>query len=137
MYGMTNYGNLFADEFTNWLIEKAGFNQTKCQMFVHHKYAQDGSNLVVLSYVYGYVYLYTYEELGKWFVVTLVKRLHMNFLGCLHWFMSIIISQLNYQYISVDQDRYATFFLANYIDISKIKGNSKFRKTNLPHDIIF
>ena len=27
MYGITNSGNLFADEFTNWLIYEAGFNQ--------------------------------------------------------------------------------------------------------------
>ena len=35
MYGMTNYGKLFADELTNWLIDEAGFNQSKCQMSVH------------------------------------------------------------------------------------------------------
>ena len=32
MYGMTNTGNLFSDETTNWLIYEAGFKRPKCQM---------------------------------------------------------------------------------------------------------
>ena len=38
MYGMTNSGKLFADEFTEWLIE-AGFIQSQCQMSTYYKYA--------------------------------------------------------------------------------------------------
>ena len=33
MYGMTNYGKLFADELTEWLIEE-GFIQSQCQMSI-------------------------------------------------------------------------------------------------------
>ena len=33
MYGMTNSGKLFSDEFTVWLIE-AGFVQSKCQISI-------------------------------------------------------------------------------------------------------
>ena len=35
MYGMTNFGNLFSDELTNWLIDKAGFKipNVKCLHF--------------------------------------------------------------------------------------------------------
>ena len=29
MYGMTNYGNLFSDEITNWLIDEAGLNKAR------------------------------------------------------------------------------------------------------------
>ena len=65
MYGITNSGKLFSDELTNWLIDEAGFNQSKCQMYVYYKYAPDGSNLVVLSHVDDCVYLYISEELGK------------------------------------------------------------------------
>ena len=48
MYGMTNYGKLFSDEFTEWLLE-AGFIQSQCHMSIYYKYAPDGSKIVVLS----------------------------------------------------------------------------------------
>ena len=91
MYGMTDYWKLFADELTEWLL-KVGFIQSQCQMSIYYKYAPYGSKIVVLYYVDACVYWYTNEDLGKWFVDTLVKRLHVNFLGYAHWFMSIRIS---------------------------------------------
>ena len=80
MYGMTNSGKLFADELIEWLLE-AGFIQSQCQMSIYYKYAPDGSKTFVLSYVDDCVYCYTNEDLGKWFVDTLGKRFHVNFLG--------------------------------------------------------
>ena len=71
-------------------------------MSIYYKHAPDGSKLVVLYYVYDCVYWYTYEELGKWFVDTLVKIFQVSFIEYEHWFMSIMISQLKYHYISVD-----------------------------------
>ena len=68
---------------------------------------------------------------------TLGNRFHVNFLGYLHWVISIRISQLKEHYISVDQARYATFVVAKYIDTVTMKENSKSYKTNLPHDMIF
>ena len=50
MYGMTNSGILFADELTEWLIEEV-FMQSQYQMSSYYKYAPDGSNIAVLSYV--------------------------------------------------------------------------------------
>ena len=88
MYGMTNSGKLFADELTECLI-KEGFIQSQCQMSIYYKYAPDGSKIVVLSYVDDCFYWYTNEDIRKWFVDTLGKRFHMNFLGLAHWFMSI------------------------------------------------
>ena len=70
MYGMTNSGKLFADELTKWLIEESCI-QSQCQMSIYYKYAPDGSKIVVLSYVDNFVYWYTNEDLGKWFVDTL------------------------------------------------------------------
>ena len=67
---MTNYGKLFDDELTEWLLE-AGFIQSQCQMYIYYKYAQDESKIVVLSYVDDCVYRYTNKDLGKWFVDTL------------------------------------------------------------------
>ena len=90
---MTNSGKLFADEFTEWLIE-ARFIQSQCQMSIYYKYAPDGSKIVVLSSVDDCVYWYTNEYLGKLFVDTLGKRFHVNFLGYENWFMSIKIYQL-------------------------------------------
>ena len=111
MYGMTNSGKLFADELTEWLIEK-GFIPSKCQVFIYYKYAPNRSKIVVLSYVDDCVYWNTNEDIGKWFVDTLGKRFHVNFLGFAHWYMSIRISQLKYHSISVDQARYATSIVA-------------------------
>ena len=82
MYGMTNYGKLFADELTQWLIE-AGFIQSQCQMSIYYKYAPDGSKIVVLSYVDNFFYWYANKDLGKWIVDTLGKcfvcSLHEDF----------------------------------------------------------
>ena len=65
MYGMINSGNLFSDELTNWLIDEAGFNHSKCKISLYYKYTPYGSKLVVLSYVDDCLYWCTYEELGK------------------------------------------------------------------------
>ena len=86
MYGMTNYGKLFAYELTECLIE-AGFIQFQCNMSIYYKYAPDVTNIVVLSYVDDCVYWYTPEALGKWFVETLGKILSMNFMRYAHWFI--------------------------------------------------
>ena len=51
--------------------------------------------------------------------------------------MSISISQINDRSISVDQDRYNTSVVSDYVDTATIKENTKFYKTNLPHDMIF
>ena len=58
---MTNYGKSFSDKVTNWMIDEAFFNQSKFQMSIYHKYAADGSKLVLLSYVDGFLYWYTSE----------------------------------------------------------------------------
>ena len=107
VYGMNNYGKLFADELTEWLLE-AGLLQSQCQMSIYYKYALDGSKIAALYYVDDIFYWYTNEDLGKWFVDTLGKRFHVNFLGYEHWFMSMRISQMKYHSVSVDQARYAT-----------------------------
>ena len=89
---MTNSGKFFDDEFTDWLLEVL-FIQSKCKMFIYYKYATYGSKIVVLSYVDDCVYWYTNEDIGKWFVDTLGKIFHVNFLGYAHWFISIRMSQ--------------------------------------------
>ena len=74
-------------------------------MSIYYKYEPDGSKNFVLSYVYDCVYWYTNEDIGKWFVDTLVKRFHVNFLRYAHWFMKD-------HSIYVDQARYATYIVA-------------------------
>ena len=61
----------------------------------------------------------------------------MNFLGYAHWSMSIIISQLRYHSISVDQDRYATSIVEKYVYIATVKVSTKFYNTAFPADMIF
>ena len=133
---MTNYGKLFADELTEWLLE-AGFIQSQCQMSIYYKYAPDGSKRAVLSYVDDCVYWYTNEYLGKWFVDTSGKIFHVNFLGYAHWFMLIRISQLKDHSISVYQARYATSIVSKYLDTAKVKVSTNFYQTTLPDDMIF
>ena len=106
-------------------------------MSIYYKYAPDGSKIVVLSYVYDCVYWYTNEDIGKWFVDTLGKIFHVNFLGFAHWFMSIRIYQLKDHSISVDQARYATSIVAKYLDTVTVKVINKFYKTTLPAETIF
>ena len=65
------------------------------------------------------------ETVVKWFVGTLVKMLHVKFLGYAHWFMSIRIYQFKYNSISVDQARYATSIVAKYLDTATVKVSTK------------
>ena len=92
-------------------------------MFIYYKYATDGSRIVVLSYTDDCFYWYTNEYLGKWFVDNLGNRLHVNFLGYAHWLMSIIIPQMKYHYIYVDQARYATSIVAKYLDTATVRAS--------------
>ena len=73
----------------------------------------------------------------KWFVDTLGKRFHVNFLLYANWFISIIISQMKDHSISVDQDIYATSIVAKYLDTATVKLSTKFYNTTLPADMIF
>ena len=136
MYGMTNSGKLFDDDLIEWLIEE-GFMQSQCHISIYYKYAPDGSKIVVLSYVDDCVYWYTNEDPGKWFVDTLGKIFHVNFLGFAHCFMSIRISHLKDNSISVDQARYATSIVAKYLYTATVKISNKFYKTTLPAKMIF
>ena len=78
MHGMTNYGKIFTDELTKWLLE-AGFTQYKCQVSINYKCALDGTQIVVLPNVDNCVYWYTYVALVKLFVYTLGKQFHMKY----------------------------------------------------------
>ena len=111
---MTNYGKLFSDELTEWLLE-AGFIQSQFHMSIYYKYAPDGSKIVVLYYVDDCVYWCANKYIGKWFVDNLGKRFHVSFLVYAHWFMSIIFSQMKDHSISVDQVRYATSIFAKIL----------------------
>ena len=121
MYGMNSSGKLFDDDLTNWQIDVSGFKQSQFQISIYYKYAPDGSKIVVLFYADNCVFWYTSEELVNCFVDTLGKRFHVNFLGYAHWFMSISISQLNYNSNSADQARYATYVVSKYIDTATVK----------------
>ena len=56
MYRMNNYGKLFYDELTNYLIDEAVFKQSQCKFSVYYKYAPYESKLVVLYYAGDFVY---------------------------------------------------------------------------------
>ena len=95
-------------------------------MSIYYKYAPDGMKIVVLSNVDAYVNWYTSEALGKCFLDTLGKILHVNFLGYAHWFMSIRISKIKDHSIYVDQDRYATYIVTKYLYTAKVEASTKF-----------
>ena len=112
---MDKYGKLFADELTEWLLE-AGFIQSQCMMSIYQKYVPDGTTIVYLSYVYDFVYWYTYEDIGKLFVDLLGKIFHANLLAYEHLLMLIRMMQMRDHSISVDQARYATSIVAKYLN---------------------
>ena len=91
----------------------------------------------MLYYVDGFVYWYTSEALGKWFVETLGKILHVKFLVYAHLFMSIRISYINDHSILVYQDRYATYIMDKYLYTMTVKISKTFYKNILPYNIIF
>ena len=64
------------------------------------------------------------------------NRFHVKFLGFAHWFMSIIISQMRDNYISVDQARYSTSIFSKYLDTATVKTSTNVYKTTLPSDMI-
>ena len=68
---------------------------------------------------------------------TLGKILNANFLGYAHWFISISISQMKDNSISLDQAIYATSILDKYLDTSTVKTSKFFYNTTLPYDMIF
>ena len=106
-------------------------------MSIYYKYAPDGTNIVVLYYVGGCVYWYTYKSLREWFMDDLGKRFHVNFLIYAHWFMSIIIYQMKDYYIYVYQAGYDTSIVAKYLYNNTVKSSTKFYKTTFPYYMIF
>ena len=93
--------------------------------------------LFLFSYVDDCVYWYTNEDLGKWFVDTLIKIFHVNCLAYAHWFMSIRISQFKDHSISMDQARYVTSIVAKYFDTATVKVSKRIYNTTFPADMIF
>ena len=61
----------------------------------------------------------------------------MKFLGYVHWFIFISISQLNDYSIPVYQARYVTAVVSKYLDTYTIKENPKLHKTTLPDYMVF
>ena len=106
-------------------------------MSIYYKYAPDGTKLVVLSYFDYFVYWYSFEALGKWFVDTLGKISHVKFLGCSHWFMSTRISHIKDHSISVDQAIYDTSVVDKYLDTDTLNKITNFYKTTFQYDMIF
>ena len=106
-------------------------------MSIYYKYAQYGTKIVVWFYFDDCVYEYTFEALGKWFVDTLGKIFHINFLGDSHWFISIRIFQIRDHSISVYQAIHDTYIVEKYLDTATVKASKKFYKTTLPSNMIF
>ena len=61
----------------------------------------------------------------------------MKLLGYAHWFMSIRISHMKDQSISVDQYSYVKIIVAKYLDTDTFKTSRKFYMTVLSSDMIF
>ena len=114
---MTKSGKVFSYELKEWLIEVC-FILSQFQMSIYYKYAPYVTNIAVFSHVDVCFYWYTSEALEFLFVDTLGRIFHMNFMVFAHWFMSIRISQMKDHYILVDQARYATSVVDNYLDTS-------------------
>ena len=105
-------------------------------MSIYHKYAPDGTKIIVLYYVDDCVYWYNSADIGKWFLDTIGNRFHVNFLGYAYWFMLIRISQMKDHYISVNQYRYATSIFDRYLCVVIVTTSTTFYNTTLPSNII-
>ena len=136
VYGITDYGKVFADDLTEWLLE-SGLIQYQCQMSICYNSSPDGKILFLKSYVDDCVYQYTYKDLRNWFVDNLVDIFYVNFLGYSHWFMSIDISHLRYHSISVDKTRYATSIVSKYFNTNTKKTCTEFYNTTIRSDMTF
>ena len=90
-----------------------------------------------MSYVDDYVYWYTFEDIGQWFVDILGKIFHVKFLEYAHWFMSIRISQMKDHFILVHKARNAISIVDKYLDTVTVKTSTNFYKTAFPYDVIF
>ena len=55
------------------------------------------------------------------------KRFRVNFLRYSHWFMSIIISQMEDYSISVDQARHANSIVVKYLATATVKASNVFK----------
>ena len=113
-----------------------------CQEILHRCTDRSEERRVVTNFLFYLMWMivyiwYTYEALGKWFVVALGNRFHVSFLVYAQWFMSIIISQMKDHYISVDQARYYNSIVAKYLDTATVKTSTHFYKTTLSSDMIF
>ena len=95
-------------------------------MYIYYKYASDGTKIIALSCVDDCLYWYTSKYFGKLFVNTLGKILNANFLGFVHWFISIRFSQMKDHSISEYQARYAISVAAKYLDNASVKKIAKF-----------
>ena len=64
---MTNSGNLFSDELTEWLLE-AGFIQSQCHMSIYYKYAPKGTIFLfyLMLITVSIVILMKLLENGSW-----------------------------------------------------------------------
>ena len=71
------------------------------------------------------------EALGKLFLNTLGRIFHVNFLGYVHWFMSIRIYQIKDHSILVDQARYDTYIVEKYLDTAPVQVSAKIYKKKI------
>ena len=69
MYGMNNYGKLFAGELTEWFIEE-GFIQYKFQILIYYNYAPNGK-IFLFYLMLIIVYIGIHLKLSKKFLFTI------------------------------------------------------------------
>ena len=95
-------------------------------MSIYLRYASDGTIVFFLSF-FWWLCLLVYEW-RTWEIIfnNLGKRSHVNFLGYAHWFMSIRISHMNDNSISMDQATYATSIVVKYLGTAIVKVSTKF-----------
>ena len=84
-----------------------------------------------------FVYWFTSEALEKRCLGTTGKRFHLDFLVYVHLYMSNSNSEMKDNGISVDQAKYATSIVDNYLHTVTVKTSKMFYKTTFPYNIIF
>ena len=105
-------------------------------MSLYYKF-KNGECLVILSYVDNCCWWSSLESIGKWFVEELGKYYHVNFLGYIHWFMLIQITQKPDYSIVIDQSRYCLAMVNKYLNNTTVSNSAKVHARPLPADMTF
>ena len=119
IYGLTTSGKLWAEELTNYLLEK-GFKQSPVDPCLLIKREKNGKYLKLINYVDDMLFYGDSDTTENTFFKDLKSRFSVNLLGGVHWYLGFKISRLGDDYV-IDQARYALNMTEKFLKCANIK----------------